>query len=466
MKKRYITYIFFILAFISCKENDDIPAQPFVAAFEKLSVNFSAITSSEDVTIVFSEAASYDGQVTIQVITENTTYGTDFTTTPSAENSQLTISFSKGDESISFNFGSLIYPYEVTDNDKSVTFEIIDISYTGYHNIQGYTSAVVSFETSLGATTIAEVGGPNEGDQVFIDLSTEVVTTAQRDSWDLGFYGGSDFRVGINGSIYMAAGAIDATDIDAVTADDVATLQSQVAVGTFDPTNEAYIDSPDGLITGTAIDEISDVDSENKVYLVNMGYYIGTDEALTGSVAIAGDHRGWKKIRVLRSGEGYILQYADIDATTHQEVTIAKDSAYNFIFFSLENEMEVTVEPEKALWDLSFTVFTNVIDGAGSYGYSDFVINNIKAGVKVYEVETTDVTYADFDVAAIDESLFENDQRVIGADWRDVFSGSVYTDKYYVLKDVDGNYYKIKMLELLSESGERGYPKFEYKLIN
>ncbi|RYF54563.1 MAG: hypothetical protein EOO39_39185, partial [Cytophagaceae bacterium] len=36
---------------------------------------------------------------------------------------------------------------------------------------------------------------------------------------------------------------------------------------------------------------------------------------------------------------------------------------------------------------------------------------------------------------------------------------------FYVLKDLDGNYYKIRMLGFLNPSGMRGYPKFEYKLL-
>ncbi|GLB48872.1 HmuY family protein [Neptunitalea lumnitzerae] len=467
MKKYYLLLLVTIISLVSCNENDDIPAQPFVAAFDKLSVNFSTITSTESVTIIFSEAAAYSGEVVLQMTAENTVYGQDFTTNPIATDNQITVPFSEGDVAVSFVFESLIYPYEAEeDNDKSVTFDIVAINYNGYSNIQGYTSTVVSFETSLGATVTAEMGGPNEGNQVFVDLSTEVVTWAQRDSWDLGFYGGDDFRVAINGSIYMAAAALESTDIDAITASDVTALQSQVAVGTFDPTNEDYIDEPSGVITGTAIDEITVSEASNKVYLVNMGYYIGTTQPLTGSVAIAGDHRGWKKIRVLRDGADYILQYADLDATTHQEITITKDAAYNFTFFSLEDETTVMLEPEKELWDISFTVFTNIISGAGSYGYSDFVINNLKAGVKAYEVSTTEVTYQAFSLTDIDESAFLDDQRVIGADWRDVFSGGVYTDRFYVLKDLEGNYYKIRMLDLLNESGERGYPRFTYDLIN
>ena len=145
---------------------------------------------------------------------------------------------------------------------------------------------------------------------------------------------------------------------------------------------------------------------------------------------------------------------------------LQKKPDYNFTFFSLATQNVVNVEPQKNLWDLCFTVFTNEIQGSGSYGYSDFVLNNLKAGVKGYRVAVTSaVNFGNFAMTNVVESNFIDDQRVIGAEWRDVFTGSAYTDRFYVIKDADGNYYKVRMLEFLNEGGVRGYPKFEYKLI-
>ena len=274
-----------------------------------------------------------------------------------------------------------------------------------------------------GASVAPNVGGPNEPNQVYIDLSSNTSATVQRDSWDLGFYSGTEFRVVINGSIYMAVTALTETDIDAVnsTNTEVLELQPKVAVGTFDAANTAYVDAPDGTITETAIAEISDTDTNNPVYLVNLGFEVGIETPATGSVAVSGDSRGWKKIRILRTGENYMLQYADLDDKTHQEMSISKNTDYNFTFFSFNTENEVNVEPETVNWDLNFTVFTNEIIGYGSYGYTDYVVNNNKANAQVYMVDTeidTDLTYADFTLANVIESNFTNDQRSIGSGWR------------------------------------------------
>ncbi|MGY8910003.1 MAG: HmuY family protein, partial [Flavobacteriales bacterium] len=148
-----------------------------------------------------------------------------------------------------------------------------------------------------GASVSPEVGGSNEPNQVYVDLSTNTSTTVKRDSWDLGFYSGTNSRVVINGSIYMAVGKLEATDIDAVTSTstEVQDLQPKVAVGTFDAANTAYVDVPFGTITETAIAEISDTDADNNVYLLNLGFEVGTNTPATGSVSISGEARGWKK---------------------------------------------------------------------------------------------------------------------------------------------------------------------------
>ncbi len=468
--KLYFTAFLVILGVLSaCEPDDSTEALPFVAGFEKASYRFADIGPTQEMVLEFSKPAESAGSVMIKASSENGRYGIDFSTTPEAgDNGVFSLAFAAGQQRISFVYHNLMFPYSDDDDQKKMHFEIVQIDYAGFSNIQGYITTQLSFDASLGGTLLPEIGGPNQGDQVYVDLSEETVTKARRDSWDLGFYGGEHFRVAINGSIYMAARNLNVADIDAVNQASVSAFQNEVAIGTFDPENENYIDAPSGNILETAIGEISANDADNKVYLVNLGYKVGTTMPPQGSVAITGDARGWKKIRILREGSGYKLQYADLNSATHQEVSIAKNAAYNFTFFSFNTNQTVAVEPEKNKWDLGFTVFTNVIEGSGSYGYSDFVLNNLKAGVKAYRVNVNpllNISYAGFTKASVNEALLQDDQRVIGADWRDVFTGTAYTDRFYILKDYDGNYYKIRMLGFLSGNGHRGYPKFEYKLL-
>lgn len=330
-----------------------------------------------------------------------------------------------------------------------------------------------------GSIVQPNIGGPNEPNQIYFDLSTNQAKQVLRTTWDLGFYSGSDFRVVLNGSVKMAVKQLATTNIDEVQQEDPG-----VSVNFGVDASLGYADNPNGILTGagggqgTAIAEISANDSENKVYLVNMG--LGTTDKApdVGSANVDGDPRGWKKIRILRSGNDYKLQYADIDATTHQEVIIAKRPDYNFTFFSMVSKSEVSVEPVKTGWDLNFTTFTNYYPFQTTfvlYPFADYTLLNIKGGTRAYEIKTSDpnggeAAYNAFILGGVDASKFEAsaaDHRFVS--WRTEAGPSttmsVKTDRFYIIKDADGNIYKVLFRALKNDKGERGYPVFEYKLL-
>ncbi|MGV3461710.1 MAG: HmuY family protein [Flavobacterium sp.] len=320
-------------------------------------------------------------------------------------------------------------------------------------------------------------GGPTQANSVFVDLSNSGMASVQRTSWDLGFYSGDEFRVLLNGSLKMSAKQLETTNIDAVVQPDETMFIAQ---------GQGFanqVDGPDGIITGTAIAAVSANDADNKVYLINLGNGpAATAPAVGAEASASGPHRGWKKVRVLRNGTGYKVQYADINATTHQEVTIAKNAAFNFTGFSFTTNSIVDAEPVKAGWDLTFTTFTNTIPSPpGSstlvpYYYPDYIVTNTKGGARSYQVMIAgDITYDSFDLADVDQSKFTNDQRNIGSNWRGTsvigpggFPISQFvlrTDRFYVVKDTDNNVYKIRMTGGANEAGERGFPAFQYQIL-
>lgn len=334
---------------------------------------------------------------------------------------------------------------------------------------------VVDIPPLEGSTLSPEVGGASQPNQVWVDLSNQELTTAHRNDWDLGFYTGDDFYVILNNSILMAAGSIEATDIDAVNESDFIELLEILDPASGFP--ETYIDDVSGNYeeNGTAIEKINAIDAENKVYLLKMGYKVSEDENIPPfSTYTIGDTRGFKKVRILRNDENsYKLQYADLNETQHIEVIIPKEADYHFTFYSIVNEMLATIQPKKQEWDLCFTVMNNVIEGYGTYIYSDFVNTNNLSNVGVYEIVTDALTleedYNNFTLENVNESLLEyDDQRVIGSKWRSTVSGTTSTpvvkgDRFYILKDAEGLLFKLRFLSMLSPDNERGFPQFEYE---
>ncbi len=325
-----------------------------------------------------------------------------------------------------------------------------------------------------GAIINPQVGGANQPNQVFIDLSKERQVAIERASWDLGFYTGSEYRVILNNTVSALARSLDKTDLNEVTAQDTLGFGAQLDVDVIfsslfgrppswlsDVTN--WADDPSGDLDKTAIDEISANTDDNQVYIINRGK--NPD----------GSQRGWMKIRTIRNGAGYTLQYANIDATTFQEFSITKDNAIDFVTVSLDNGI-TEVLPEKAEWDFAFTVFLNQLStGPGTiipYAFNDFVIINT-GRVEVAVIEQDDqVNYADFDFASVSGLEFSSDIDVIGSDWRTVgqpgsgLPPTINDDVFYVVKDTEDNYYKLQFTRLVdATTGERGNPQFMYDIL-
>jgi len=323
----------------------------------------------------------------------------------------------------------------------------------------------VSAGTIMGtADKPLELGGSNETNQVYVDLSDETTAKVARDSWELGFYSGSDFKVVLNGSIAMATKALETTDITLPQKDD-----ATINVGTFTSDNLAYVDKADGTIANTAFGTIATSEAAAKVYLLNLGKAVPTVAASAGSTNVAGAARGWKKVKIWQDAGSYKLQYADLASASSTIVTIAKDANYNHVFFSITNNTTVTVEPAKDKWDLAFTTFTNEVFqdavSAGSYFYSDFTVINTKGGVTAVKVSGDEATYNAYTLASATGLTFSTDQRAVGADWRDVITRVVFNDVFFVVKDTEGNLYKVKFISMLDANGNRGYPVFQYALL-
>ncbi|MTG97374.1 MULTISPECIES: HmuY family protein [Myroides] len=474
--KHILSLIIISTLFVSCEKdssNGNSESREFIVAFQEQSIIYENIKEDREIVMNFSDVAEEDGTVEIVFHEINATYGIDYRLYPEANNNRLVVPFKKGTRTVSFQFKNLIYPFD--RRDKTIQFHIDKVNYSIKEpSIKGYSSMVITFDAALGGVISPNLGGPNEENQVYVDLGGIATYEVKRDSWDLAFFSGNEHVVKLNSSIYMAAGEFDSVNLDQVTEGQLESLKQSVQIGTFDATNVKYIDFPDGDLNKTAISKVKNEDNENKVFLLNLGFKPGINDGVSvGSVNVSGESRGWMKVRILKRDNGYLLQYARLNEKTHQEVLITKNNAYNFQFFSFDSESLVAVEPSKGKWDLNFTVFTNTVDQQGtpkgSYGFSDFILHNRYGGVLAYRVKMplhNKDYYKSFSKEDVEENLFSDDLRTIGSTWRDVANDKIlYKDVFYVVRDSKGNFYKFKMLSLRDEKGNRGFPKFEYRLL-
>lgn len=440
----------------SCND-DDGPEIP-------INVNFSntalGLTDAVSVTVAFSRPLTTSGSVDIAVSAPALTYGADedYYTEPAAQDGMISAPFEVGDEALTFTVsaGSSLN----IQQDRTITLSLVE---EGGLALGDDVEAVITVSENFVApdgTIDINGGGQDFPNQSYIDLSKLSQTVVDKYSWDLGFYTeAGEFYVRLNSSAAVMARPIDGSDLNSVTAQDTLGFAFEMTVPppNFDSSigSSAWVDTPDGDLTTSAFGEISSTDNDNKVFIVKRD----------------GEGRPWQKVRVLRSGNGYTIQHAEIGATTFQTTEVAKDVSYNFVTFDFDNGI-VNAEPPKAAWDIMYSTYTEILSfGPGAsipYLFNDFVLLNT-GSTTVSMVMIADISYENFSSADLSNLTFENAKDALGENWRQGGgpgqAPSLHEDRFFVIQDGEGHYYKVKFTQLLDGNGERGNPSFELKLV-
>lgn len=461
MKIKVYSFVCFLLLCItwtSCKEEEEIP--PFEVNFSSSQVGLTNTDPSLEITVIFSRMAGQDGLVAFEISPGSLIYGQahDFYTIPEAQSNRLEIPFQAGAEGVKFTINQ--GPGLNIQQEETITLSLLDEA-SGLYQPGQNTNLSIAFSENFVAkdgTIELNAGGESFSHTTFVDFSKLTQQQVEVFSWDLGFYTGDEHAVILNSSASTMARSLDKTDLTQVNAEDTLGWGNMMTIPPpgFDPSfgSVAWIDHPAGDLSQTAIGEISLDDAANKVFIIRRD----------------GD-RNWKKIRVLQDGESYILQYADIDAVDFNSLTIEKDPDFNFRFVDLDQGM-TQVEPPRALWDIMYGTFTEILNlgpsGSIPYGFKDFIIIN-RYQTEVAMVMESDITYESFTAANLSGLEFKTEIDAIGENWRQGggpnSTPSIQDDRFFILKDADNHMYKIKFTRLTSPNGERGYPELVFEKV-
>lgn len=282
--------------------------------------------------------------------------------------------------------------------------------------------------------------------QVYFDLGTgTAVADRIKLDWDLGFETTDDNYIILNGSKLMKVAKTGSTDFAAVTK-------------TTD--YEFKADHPSGSYSRNAIGNWQNTDgsSKNEVYVVDRGY----DDL--------GDAIGFVKMQITGlANNTYTIRFAEMDGSNEQTATIVKDNTKNYVNFSFDNPtLFLANEPDKDKWDFVFTQYTEVLwDTQDSVNYLvTGVLTNVN-GVGVYIEEDKLFSQITYDYAL---TLNYNSHRdAIGYDWKvyDFDNAVYYIEPFttYIIKDTDGEYYKLKFTDFYNDFGEKGAPAFDFQLL-
>ena len=447
--------------FISgCRKRESAEMADNLAYFEYTSQGIEEATNSLTVKLKLVRPVDKDVPVVLNLTETGLVYGTDYTTTPATVGGKLNLTLPSGNNEASFTITKVAGA--LFDGDEKIVFDLYS---SGAPVFIGNPKQLTITFKELVATSASMTGigsnstAGNFDNKVFFDLSANRQTPISRTAWDLGFYtGADDFRVTINATTAMMAKPLAKNDLNAVTAADTIGFGNELTIGAFgvNPATLPFIDYPNGDLTRTAIALVSATAADNKVYIINRGNGIG---------ATAPPARGWKKVRIIRNATGgYTLQYADIAATTFSSIDIAKDEAYFFKYISFETGA-VSVEPQKKKWDLAWTYFTNTFGTGASeapFMFQDMIIQNRNVSVATVLVATK--AFDAFTEADIAAQTFSTSQIKIGSDWRTTQPVAAKADRYYIVKDGDNNYYKVKFTGI-TQNGVRGFPALQSVLV-
>ncbi|MCH5600567.1 HmuY family protein [Niabella ginsengisoli] len=309
--------------------------------------------------------------------------------------------------------------------------------------------------------------GSSARNSVFVDFSADKQTSILRSNWDLGFYTGSEFKIKINNTTGAYASVTNKTDINIVGSAD--TVGVKLEFNQNEPSSEdlTKMDDFNGSISGIRLTASAN-ESENKVFILNRGTRggIGT--------------RDYMKIRVLRNGNTYTLQYAALAATSFKTAQISKNGDGDFVYISLDNGNTLSSFPAKKDWDIVWTYSAYKTNFGGMdvmYPFSDLVALNVLNNVQAFQAlyannEVAADAFTKFNKDSLSKYSFSNNRWLIGSSWR--YTGGpppspapfTRKDRFYVVKDPSGNVYKLKFLSFATEDGgTRGKPEIKYELI-
>lgn len=306
---------------------------------------------------------------------------------------------------------------------------------------------VPPYQSPAGVTTSVAEMGPEYGVQLFYDLeSYTFIQSVNRESWDLAFQCGSGYHAFLNGSKLMKIGHTGSTDWASVNANTAVTWKW---------------DRSEGQADSTAIGEWGELQGEN-VVSANLVYVVDR------GISTQGYDLGKKKMQITGLvNDEYTIRFANLDGTGEHTLSFTRNDDYNCVFVSLnESGYTVMVEPPKTDWDLEFTQYTALVEQIGTGIVENYSVNGVLLnpylveGAREFTKPFTDIVYSDIPLMS-----FTTQRDIIGYEWKeydfDLSTYIIYPGQSYLVKSVEGNYFKLRFTSFTNNQGVRGYPTFE-----
>lgn len=309
-------------------------------------------------------------------------------------------------------------------------------------------------------------GGVMAKNSVYVDFSTGKQISVERASWNLALHCGTPFGVKLNNTtgsraIEALAGISTGSILTQQDHDDyLVTLAPAMGGGDFTTADDINSDTD---LSGTII-------KKDKTYIYCSG---------------EGGKEIYKVKVTEKNSTTYTVAYSLWNSSEVKTLDVVKNGEYNFIGVSFTENKKVDIQPAKDEWDIvwSRNTYISGITGMSAattttkaasipFVMADIVFLNTKAGVKAQEILVAEGgTYNEYTAEKAATAQFSSGIGAIGSSWRNGggpnAAPSVKTDRFYLIKDVQGNIYKLGFVSMNdgADGGKRGYPEIKYALL-
>ena len=280
--------------------------------------------------------------------------------------------------------------------------------------------------------------GENYETQIFYDFESNVVVkTSNFDSWDLSFESSKNgYHIWMNGGKAVFIANSHMTEMKAFTS-----LPASVNTASF------LFDDPSGNADSTAVADWRKVSNTGKpeIYIAKL------------------DDTTFYKFRILSvTDTSYKMEWCSIKSADPQTVTLVKDPAYNFIYFSFTGGV-VMPEPPSASWDVVFTRYRYIYRDLKNFPYYvNGVLLNPNHTIAAADSTTT---FGAINLSNASAETCTASRDVIGFDWKKYnFTTERYEvnpNKVYILHTRNNQLLKLHFLDFYSATGVKGSPSFE-----
>lgn len=291
--------------------------------------------------------------------------------------------------------------------------------------------------------------------QVYVDLEdTDFTSTNNRSDFDLNFScDDTSSVIRLNTANFGLAAITEFEDFESVT--DTSGLNWKFDGSTGDLDSLAF----DNWITITN----GDTSFSKKVWVMNRG------------ISSLGIQLGLKKLKFTGLvGDKFYFTHCKMDNSDLTNAVVEKNPEHINTQYSFEEMLQKQIEPNYNDWDLIFTQYTTMLYTTDGQAYP-YLVTGVMQKYDMLSV-ALDTTLAFSDINLSDTLLmdFSLNFDKIGYDWKeligDVNTGNIsYETKLnynYIIRDEQLAYYKLRFISFYNpETGEKGYPTFEYQRL-